>query len=98
VVDTQDLQLAMSPTTEAWPSKDAIAMFVASRARKSGSTYAAVRDKALEIMEKLPTGTLFQRPDHAAEPAVGSTGATTSTAGYVQPSVKMPINRHGCVL
>ena len=85
----QDLQLAMSPTTEAWPSKDAVAMFVASRARKSGGTYAAVRDKALEIMEMLPAGTLFQQPDHAAETAVVSNRATTSTAGYVLSSVRM---------
>ena len=88
MLGTQALQLAMNPTTQALTRKDVVAMFVASRARKSGSSYAAVRDKALEIMEMLPAGSLLQQPDHAVETAIVSNRATTSTAGYVLSSVR----------
>ena len=77
----QDLQLAMSPTTQDLLDKDAIAMFVASRARRCGGVYAAVRDKALEILEMLPAESLMPEHEHPAVAAIISSRATASTAG-----------------
>ena len=83
VAVVQDLRLATSPITKGIIDKNAIAVYVAHRARRCGGVYAAVKKKALEILELLPAGTLMPEPEHSTVSAIIGGEATTSTAGYV---------------
>ena len=78
----QNLQLAMNPTSTDLLKKEAVALFLAIRARKSGGVFSAIRGKALEILDMLPAGSVM--PD-AIVPAVAAnirSRASSFTAGY----------------
>jgi hypothetical protein len=77
----QELKLAMSPTTTDLPDKNAIALFVASRAQRCGGVYSAIKDKALEILQMLPAESLMPEHEDPAVATILSSGATSSTAG-----------------
>ena len=78
----QDLQLAMNPTTQHVLEKEAVASFLAVRARKSGGVYSAIRSKALEVLEMLPAGLLKPDPIPPTVATNKRSKASSSAAGY----------------
>ena len=72
----------MNPTTQDVLDKEAVAVFLAVRARKSGGVFSAIRGKALEILKMLPAGSLMPDPIPPAVEVNKGSKTPSSAAGY----------------